>query len=191
MAQTGQRDELDAAAGQDERVAAVPADVDRHDRAKPGRAEQPGRRWRLQEIGQIRLRADLGQQRDPLAGGRVPPVAGPLRIRCGHGQRGQAGANWLLKRVGNGGEPVGQLRRLLPQVIVRCPRVDRLGEQHAPALFEQFHRAAGLAGRDGRGRRVAGHTGELGEQPLLIRAPQAARRVSGIPIAIRSANAFQ
>jgi len=50
--------------------------------------------------------------------------------------------------------------------------VQGLGEQHAAALLQQFHRALGLPGLDCPGGSVAGQRGELAKVLFLVLAPQ-------------------
>jgi hypothetical protein len=113
---------------------------------------------RQQEPGEAGQPPDLGDDRFVLAG-LLPEC---LDI-----------AGTTVDQIPLGGEAHGQVG-MLPAELGQVSRPECLGQQHAPALFQQFDRLLGLvrlqAARGGAGSEA----GDLSELEFLIRPGQAA-----------------
>ena len=180
--QARQLDCGDIAGGQQQGIAAVAADVERHHRAISGLGEELVYSGRKREGGETVLRTDLRQGRAHLAGEALPFI-GQAVLPGRHAAAAAAGVQdqgygrvGLVDAIAEVGEPGGQVRVALAQVGEVAAGVQGLAEQHRPACFQQPERplgpllaSPGGVGEGGRGR-VSRQPSQASDRILLITA---------------------
>ena len=165
LGQRGQRDDLDSAWADDQRVAALPADVDDDNRSRGCcRAE-------LRQAGSAEERLVAWEGADRLD--HPVPFRGGIHALLG----------WQCRAAGLPVEcrpehvqALAEVRVIHPEGVSLVAGLQQLRPQDGAALLKQFDGVARMTGGDGRGGGLGGQAAPEGELALLRRPVQAAPR---------------